>query len=179
MKGAVEKLLSALHAGKVEFAATEHPSFAASLEVKLNGRRIGILGAINAARRHPFRLTTQMALCEIDLKPLLKRVDAVGRISPVPQFPLVKRDVAIVAANTVSNADIENLIRRNGGKALTKITLFDIFKSKDLKDGKRSLAYSLEFRSAEKTLTDDEVGRTFQRIVDALKATAGVEVREN
>ena len=63
------------------------------------------------------------------------------------------------------------VIRKNGGKELTKVTLFDIFKT--------SRAYSLEFRSAEKTLTDDEVGRVFQRIVDALKGTAGVEVRES
>ena len=52
-----------------------------------------------------------------------------------------------------------------------KVEIFDIFKD--------SRAYALEFRSAEKTLTDDEVGKTFQRIVDALKATAGIEVRES
>ena len=62
---------------------------------------------------------------------------------------------------------------------MTRVVLFDIFKSKELGDGRRSLAYSLEFRSAERTLTDDEVGRAFQRIVDALKATAGIEVRES
>ncbi len=180
LKGAVEILLAKLHAGKLEFVSSQHPAFAsgAALEVKLNGRAIGVMGALSAKMRHPFRLTTQMALCEIDLKPLLKRVDAVGRISPVPQFPLVKRDVAIVAANTVSNADIENLIRRNGGKALTKITLFDIFKSKDMKSA-RSLAYALEFRSAEKTLTDEEVGAAFRQIVEALKVADGIEVRES
>ena len=69
-----------------------------------------------------------------------------------------------------SNDDIVRVIRKNGGKELTRIELFDIFKE--------SRAYSLEFRSAEKTLTDDEVGKVFQRIVDALKATAGIEVRE-
>ena len=180
LKGAVEILLAKLHAGKLEFVSSQHPAFAsgAALEVKLNGRAIGVMGALSAKMRHPFRLTTQMALCEIDLKPLLKRVDAVGRISPVPQFPLVKRDVAIVAANTVSNADIENLIRRNGGKALTKITLLDIFKSKDMKSA-RSLAYALEFRSAEKTLTDEEVGAAFRQIVEALKVADGIEVRES
>ena len=56
---------------------------------------------------------------------------------------------------------------------------FDIFKSKELKDGRRSLAYELEFRSAERTLTDVEVGKTFQRIVEALRSTAGIEVRES
>ena len=68
------------------------------------------------------------------------------------------------------NDAIVRVIRKNGGRELTRIELFDIFKE--------SRAYSLEFRSAEKTLTDDEVGAAFQRIVESLKATAGIEVRE-
>ena len=173
MKGAVEELVAKLHAGKLEFEAADHPAFAkgAALAVKLNGRQIGVMGALSAKMRHPYRLTTQMALCEMDLKPLLKRVNELGRVSPVPQFPLVRRDIAIVAAKSVTNAAVEDVIRRNGGKDLVKVTLFDVFKD--------SRAYSLEFRSAEKTLTDEEVGRDFQRIVDALKATAGIEVRES
>ncbi len=173
MKGAVEELVAKLHAGKLEFEAADHPAFAkgAALSVKLNGRQIGVMGALSAKMRHPYRLTTQMALCEMDLKPLLKRVNELGRVTPVPQFPLVRRDIALVAAKNVSNAAIEGVIRKNGGKDLVKVTLFDVFKD--------SRAYSLEFRSAERTLTDEEVGKTFQRIVEALKATDGVEVREN
>lgn len=180
MKGAVEELIARLHAGHVEFVAGDHPAFAkgAALDVKLNGRVVGRLGALSAKLRHPYRLTTQMALCELDLKPLLKNFATVGKVSAVPQFPSVSRDIALVAAKEVTNETIVGVIRKNGGKELTKVDLFDIFKSKELKDGRRSLAYALEFRSPEKTLTDDEVGKTFQRIVDALKATAGIEVRE-
>jgi len=181
MKGAVSELVSKLHAGHLEFAAAEHPAFApgAALAVRLNGRQIGVLGALSAKLRHPYRLTTQMALCELELAPLLKRVDELGKVSAVPQFPLVRRDVALVAAKEVSFETIERTIRKSGGKELTRVALFDIFKAKDLKDGRRSLAYALEFRSSERTLTDDEVGKAFTRIVDALKATAGIEVRES
>lgn len=181
MKGAIEELVRRLHAGKLEFAPEEHPAFAngGSLAVVLNGRRIGIVGALSAKMRHPYRLTTQMVLCELALKPLLKRFDAVGKVSPVPQFPLVRRDVALLAASSVSCADIEKTIRANGGKELVSVSLFDVFKPKDAKDGARSLAYSMEFRSAERTLTDQEVAKAFQRIVDALKACQGIEVREN
>ena len=173
MKGMVEELVQRLHAGKVEFASVDFPAFAkgAALAVKLNGRQIGVLGAVSAKLRHPFRLTTQMALCELELKALLKNVGAVGKVSAVPQFPSVKRDIALKVAKDVTNATIESVIRKNGGKELVMVEIFDIFKD--------SRAYALEFRSAEKTLTDDEVGKTFQRIVDALKATAGIEVRES
>ncbi len=181
LKGAVEELLARLHAGRVEFIAAEHPAFAkgAALEVKLNGRVIGVLGALSAKLRHPYRLTTHMALCEMDLKPLLKNYNQVGRVSAVPQFPLVRRDIALVAKPSVSNEQIVKTIKKTGGKELTKVEVFDIFKPKDLKDGARSLAYALEFRSAERTLTDEEVARAFQNIVEALKATEGLEVRES
>jgi phenylalanyl-tRNA synthetase beta chain len=181
MKGAVSELVAKLHCGHLEFAAAEHPAFApgAALAVKLNGRQIGVLGALSAKLRHPYRLTTQMALCELELPALIKRVDELGKVSAVPQFPLIRRDVALVAARDVSHETIERIIRKSGGKELTRVALFDIFKAKDLKDGRRSLAYALEFRSSERTLTDDEVGKAFTRIVEALKATAGIEVRES
>ena len=173
MKGAVEELVGRLHAGRVEFVAADHPAFAkgAALQVKLNGKAVGVLGAVSAKLRHPFRLTTQMVLCELETKALLKKFDEVGRVSAVPSFPSVRRDIALVDRGGVPNAQIVETIRKNGGKELVKVELFDVFKD--------SRAYALEFRSAEKTLTDDEVGRTFQRIVDALKATAGIEVRES
>jgi phenylalanyl-tRNA synthetase beta chain len=173
LKGAVEELVARLHAGKVEFAPVEHPAFAvgAALAVRLNGRQVGVLGAVSPRLRHPFRLTTQMGLCEMEIKQLLKNYAQVGKVSPAPQFPSVRRDIALNVGEGVSHADIVDVIRKNGGRELTRVEIFDIFKT--------SRAYSLEFRSGEKTLTDEEVGRAFQRIVDALKATAGIEVRES
>ena len=171
MKGAVEELVARLHAGRVEFVALKHPAFAASLAVKINGKVVGVVGAVSAKMRHPFRLTTQMALAEIELKPLLKNTEATGRVTAVPQFPSVRRDIAVTVSGGVTDETIVGVIRKNGGKNIVKVELFDVFKT--------SRAYSIEFRSDDKTLTDDEVGAAFQRIVDALGATAGVEVRAN
>ena len=112
-----------------------------------------------------------MALAEIELKPLLKNTEATGKVSAVPQFPSVRRDIAVSVSGGVTDEAIVGVIRKNGGKNIVKVELFDVFKT--------SRAYSIEFRSDEKTLTDDEVGAAFQRIVDALGATAGVEVRAN
>ena len=181
MKGVVEELVRRLHSGKLDFVPEAHPAFApgAALRVDLNGRKTGVLGALSAKLRHPYRLTTQMVLCELELKPLIKRVGATGRVSAPPQFPLVRRDVAILAAAGVEHAGIEKTIRKAAGKDLLAVKLFDIFKPKDAPKGTRSLAYSLEFRSAERTLTDDEVSASFRRVVDALNATDGVEVRES
>ena len=181
MKGAVLSLLRPLHAGKVEFEPADFAAFerGASLAVKLNGRRIGILGALSGRRRHPYRLTTQMVLCELELAPLLKRFDAAGKVAPPPQFPSVRRDVAVVAADSsVTCGMLEDAIRKSGAANLEKIELFDVFRPKGAAKGARSLAYALEFRSPSKTLTDDEVGQSFAKAVAALKSIGGVEVRE-
>lgn len=180
MKGAVQEIVLRLHAGKLEFKPAERHAFAsgAALSVVLNGREIGVLGAVSSQLRHPYRLNSQMVLCELEVRPLLKRFDAAGRVSPVPQFPLVRRDVALLAAPSVSHADIVETIRRNGGKELVRVELFDVFRPKGGQESRRSLAYTLEFRSAERTLTDEQVGVMFQRVLDALKAMDGVEVRE-
>lgn len=163
MKGIVGELIGKLHAGHLEFAPVDHPAFTkgAALSVKLNGKEIGVMGALSQKLRHPYRLTTQMVLCELETKMLLKRTDVLGKVSAVPQFPAVKRDVSLTACKGVTDAEIVKLIKKHGGKELVKVELFDVFKD--------SRAYALEFRSAERTLTDEEVGKTFQRIVEALK----------
>ncbi|MCQ2389432.1 MAG: phenylalanine--tRNA ligase subunit beta [Kiritimatiellae bacterium] len=179
MKGAVAELTRQLKVGKTDFRAAEHPAFAAALEVVVNGRGVGVLGVVSDKLRHPFRLTTQMALAELDLAPLLKRVDAVGKIAPVPAYPMVVRDVAFVAGADVTHEAVVKCIRKSAPKELTGVRIFDIFQSKELGKGKRSLAYSLSFRSPDRTLTDDEVNGAFLRIVEALKGNLGVEVRDN
>ena len=179
MKGAVARLAEALHVARLEFRPAEHPAFAAALDVRAYGRPFGVLGVLSAKLRHPFRLTTQMALAELDLEPLTRRFDAAGKVAPVPAFPMVKRDIAFVAGSGVTHEAVEKCIRKAAPPELTAVTLFDIFTSKDIGKGRRSFAYSLAFRSADRTLTDDEVNRAFAKIVEALRASLGVEVRDN
>ena len=179
MKGAVARLAETLHVARLEFRPAEHPAFAAALDVRAYGRPFGVLGVLSAKLRHPFRLTTQMALAELDLEPLTRRFDAVGKVTLVPAFPMVKRDIAFVAGSGVTHEAVEKCIRKAAPPELTAVTLFDIFTSKDIGKGRRSFAYSLAFRSADRTLTDDEVNRAFAKIVEALRASLGVEVRDN
>jgi len=181
IKGAMERLAAAMHVGKLEFRVAEHPAFApgASLAIIVNGRQAGVAGVLSAKLRHPFRLTTQMALAELDLAPLLKRFDAVGKVVAAPAFPMVKRDIAFVAGEGVTHDAVVKCIRKAAPPELIEITLFDIFSSKDIGKDRRSFAYSLAFRSADRTLTDDEVNRAFVKIAEALKATLQVEVRDN
>ena len=179
MKGAVERLATSLHVARLEFRPTEHPAFANALEIRAYGRPAGVMGVLSAKLRHPFRLTTQMALAELDLEPLTRRFDAMGKVAPVPAFPMVTRDIAFVAGEGVTHEAVEKCIRKVAPPELIGISLFDIFTSKEIGKGRRSFAYSLAFRANNRTLTDDEVNRAFTRIVDALKTNLKVEVRDN
>jgi phenylalanyl-tRNA synthetase beta chain len=179
IKGAVERIVKLVKVGKTEFRKAEHPAFAAALEIVINGRPAGLLGVVSDKLRHPFRLTTQLALAEIDLKVLLKRVDAIGKVSQVPQFPVVMRDIAFVAGADVTHEAVVKTVRKAAPKELTDVKLFDIFTSKELGKGRSSRAYSLCFRSDDRTLTDDEVNAASAKIIEALKSSLAVEIRDN
>jgi len=180
LKGAMEALAAQLHAGVITLRATAHPGMEPdwAAEVLLNDQPIGVLGLVSNALRHPYRLTAPLALAELKLAPLLA---GAGRIAPaqnVPQFPSVRRDLAFVAPLSVKHGEIVAAIRQSGASDLTEITLFDIFESKEIGRDKRSLAYAFDFRSSSRTLTDDEVNHSLQKIIRALKETLPIEIRE-
>jgi len=180
LKGAVEALAAKLHAGVITIRSATHPAMEPdwATEILLDGEPIGVLGLVNAALRHPYRLTSPMAVAEMKLLPLLAEV---GRVSPaqnVPQFPSVRRDLAFVAPRAVKHGEIVAAIRQAGVADLTGVNLFDIFESKEIGRDKRSLAYALEFRSPSRTLTDDEVNLSLQKIIQKLKQMLPVEIRE-
>ena len=180
LKGAVEALAAKLHAGVITLRSATHPGMEPdwAAEILLNDEPIGVLGLVSSALRHPYRMTSPMAVAEMKLLPLLAQV---GRVSPaqnVPQFPSVRRDLAFVAPRSVKHGEIVAAIRQAGVADLTDVALFDIFENKEIGREKRSLAYTLEFRSLSRTLTDDEVNLSLQKIILALKQTLPVEIRE-
>ena len=180
LKGAVEALAAKLHVNGIALRAIEHPAMEPdwATEILLGDEPIGVLGLVNGALRHPYRLASPMAVAEIKLLPLLAEV---GRVSPaqsVPPFPLVRRDLAFVAPRAIKHGEIVAAILQAGVADLTGVNLFDIFESKEIGRDKRSLAYALEFRSPSRTLTDDEVNLSLQKIIQALKQTLSVEIRE-
>jgi phenylalanyl-tRNA synthetase beta chain len=136
------------------------------------------MGLLSAKLRHPWRLTSPMPLAELKLAPLLVGPATPGTVRPVPQYPAVRRDIAFVADASVAHRDVVSAVRKAGPRELTGVELFDIFQTKEMGKGKRSLAYALSFRSPDRTLTDSEVNDAFAKIVQALKQELNVEVRE-
>ncbi|MBR4318386.1 MAG: hypothetical protein IKT85_06565, partial [Kiritimatiellae bacterium] len=181
LKGAIEALCARLHAPRFGFYPVAHPAFAKgyAVEICIGKKRVGLMGAASSAVRHRYRLNTPLVVAELDLDQLTKGLDALPRLKPVPQFPASRKDIAFIAPDTLAHETVVKTIRKAAPAELTDITLFDIFTSKAIGAGKRSMGYSLEFRSAERTLRDTEVNAAFAAIVEALKKNLGVEVRES
>lgn len=180
LKGAVETLAASLHAGSVDFVRCEHPAMESgwAVAVTLKGEPVGCMGLVSAALRHQWRMTSPMPLAELRLAPLLAGVAEVAVVKPVPQYPAVRRDIAFVADASVTHRDVVAAVCKAGPAELTAVELFDIFQSNEMGKGRRSLAYTLAFRSPDRTLTDQEVNVAFAKIVQALKDDLNVEVRE-
>jgi phenylalanyl-tRNA synthetase beta chain len=99
------------------------------------------------------------------------------RFRPLPPFPAVERDLALVVPDRLSAEAVESAIRTRGGALLRDVGLFDLYRGKGVPEGHRSLAYRLRFVSHERTLTDEEVDRALGAVVTHLKEAMGVERR--
>ena len=180
LKGAVENLAAAMRAGEVALRPAAHPAMESGwcAEITLDGERAGVMGLLSASLRHQWRMKAPMPLAELRAAPLLAGFGRRRALKPVPQYPAVRRDIAFVAGAEVKHADVVTVIRGAAPAELTGVELFDMFSSKEIGKGRRSLGYALEFRSSERTLTDGEVNAAFAKIIKALKDVLGVEVRE-
>jgi phenylalanyl-tRNA synthetase beta chain len=145
----------------------------------------GFLGRVPARLLAPLKVPSPAFYAEIDLAPLLQGSGAPPRYRAWPAFPAVRRDLALILPSATRHALVAAKILEIGrrhaapkGVALEELTLFDVFASEKLGPGKKSLAYSMAYRSAEKTLKDLEVNEIHARLVSDLKAELGAELRE-
>ncbi len=180
LKAVVESLLEELHiSGAVYAPAADgrfHPGKCA--EVQVNGTVLGVLGELHpqVKARYDF-LSAAVLAAEFDLAALLAVSATRYESAPVPVFPPVLEDLALVVDEDLPAERVLSLIRQTGGKLLTDVRLFDIFRSEQIGAGKKSLAYSLTYQSLSGTLTDAEVKSVRQRIIRRLEQELGAKLR--
>lgn len=180
LKGMVEALLRGLHLEAVRFEAATHPTFTPGRTARLlvEAHEVGILGEIHPRVWAAFDLPAgPVCLAELDLEELLARVPLTHRVVPVPRFPPALQDIALVVDDGVTAADLTAVIRSAGGPLLADVRLFDVYRGQQLPSGKKSLAFSLVFQAADRTLTDAEVEAEKRRIVEAAARRLGAELR--
>jgi len=179
-KGIIEDLAADQRLSGLSFVPTDHAycEKGEAVDIMLGGKRLGFLGLLRKDLRHRHRMAEPVAIAELSLAPLLENVFVTPSYSPVAQYPAISRDMALVVDQNVRNSDIQKIIQNAAPSELTGIDLFDIFVGEGMTQGKKSLAYSLTYRSFERTLTDEDANGYHEAIKDALKSELGVDIRE-
>ncbi|MEW6404904.1 MAG: phenylalanine--tRNA ligase subunit beta, partial [Chloroflexota bacterium] len=184
MKGRIELLLSGLRFTDVAYAEIGpslslrvtylHPGKAA--QVKVNGQVVGVFGELHPLVKEKFEFgDAPVIVGEFDLD-LLRSLNPVYEVKPVPETPPIYEDIAVIVDDLVAAAAVEALIRQTGGKTVTDVRLFDVYRGDQVGAGKKSLAYSLTYQS-DKTMTDAEAAAIRTRIVKRLEREVGAKLR--
>ena len=141
------------------------------------GSPVGWFGEVALHVREAFGLPVPIFLAEVSLTALLALPRAELRYQPLPRFPAVQRDLAVVVPTEVTAGQIEAAIRAMKIPLLSRITLFDVYEGGQVGSGKRSLAWSLIFQASDRTLTDKEVNELHAKIVAEVGRRFAAEIR--
>ncbi|WP_102691114.1 phenylalanine--tRNA ligase subunit beta [Rummeliibacillus pycnus] len=150
-----------------------HPGRTAN--VLLDGARIGFVGQLHPAEQKANGIKETYVM-ELNLEAILAAsIDPLVYV-PVPRFPSISRDIALVVERATKAADLEAIIRKAGGKLLKDVNVFDLYEGEKMEQGKKSVAFTLTYFTPERTLTDEEVVAAHDKVVAAL-TESGAELR--
>ena len=156
------------------------PPLALAAEALVNGKRIGVLGQLSPSAARAFDATGPVLTLEISLS-ALRGLGSQRGFHDIPKFPAVVRDIALVCPLELSYAEIEDVLRGAKEDLLADIEPFDVFtdaSGEKLATDRKSIAISLTFRTAERTLNSEEVSAACERLKQGLKAKLAVDFRE-
>ena len=165
VKGIVESLLDGLgYQNRYSFIVKElpeemHPT--KSVYITVGGKIVGLFGQV-----HPRITKDELYVMEINLDLLFENKIGKLKFKEFSKFPGISKDVAFILSKDIKNEDVIATIKQGGGKLLTKVEVFDYYEGDKIEKNKKSIAYSLYFESNDKTLTDEEVLPSFDKIIE-------------
>ncbi len=180
LKGVVEGVMQGMHIAGVTFRAGEHPSLhpGKTAEILIGETVVGVMGELHPLVKANYEMEeAPVMLAELDLDAVLGAARILFDVEAVPTYPPVLEDLAVVVDEVVTAADVENVLRLGGGDYLAKVQLFDIYRGKQLGEGKKSLAFSLTYIAPDRTLTDKEVLKLRDKIIRLLDEELGASLR--
>mgnify|MGYP001217224356 CR=1 FL=1 len=179
LKGILEGLLAKLGLGEaVEWKKAELPDLhpGRTAEIFLNGKKLGFIGQVHPQKQKQLDIK-ETYVFEIKASILLNEQAPELQYDPIPRFPSITRDIALVVDKDIEAGELQRIIRNAGGKLLKEVHVFDLYEGKHLEQGKKSIAFSLKYYDPEKTLTDKEVMKVHEQVLAAVKEKAGAQLR--
>ncbi len=177
VKGVVEDICRNANTAVPEFAPLTdstmyHPGRAATVSV--DGTVIGTMGELLPAVASNFDIRERVTVAVISVEKLYANRGGVRKFTPLPKFPAMTRDIAVVCDESVPSGDLEREIRVACGDSLESLTVFDVYTGEKVAAGKKSIAYSLVFRHPDRTMTDDEADKAISESLRRLERKGAV-----
>lgn len=151
-----------------------HPGRTA--EVYLKGKRAGFIGQIHPNIQKEMDLKDTYVF-ELSLKMILEAETAPLHYEPIPRFPSITRDIALMVEKEKTAGELEKIIKEAGGNLLKEVQVFDLYEGEHMEPGKKSIAFSLKYYDPERTLTDEDVSKAHENVLQAVKEKAGAILR--
>jgi len=149
-----------------------------SATIQLGKQMLGEFGRLSPVLAKKYDLRDAVLLAELNFDLLLARRNPARSFKPLPQFPAIRRDVAMIVPEATTHEAVLQVVKQTKPANLETVELFDVFRGKHVPEGQKSLAYAFTYRAADKTLTDAEVNAAHTKIVEAFKAQLQATVRE-
>ena len=180
LKGIIENILEAISVNRYDIEKeTEnesyHPGRCANLKVGID--KIATFGEVHPEVLDNYGIGKRAYLAELNITKLAKYSRANKKYVEVPKFPAVERDIAVIVDENIEVGQMEKAITKKGKKLLESVKLFDIYRDEKIGADKKSVAYSLIFRDKNKTLSDEEINKIMEDIINELKNKFNAELR--
>jgi phenylalanyl-tRNA synthetase beta chain len=181
LKGLLEELFAHYGLRGIAFIRRAEPTglYLESATLVLGKQTLGELGQIQPSLARKLDLRDPVVVAELNLDLLLVRRNTAKSYKPLPAYPSIRRDIAMVVPENVTHDAVLNAVRQAKPQNLESVALFDVFRGKNIPAGQKSLAYAFVYRSGEKTLTDAEAGAAHEKVVQQFKQQLQAVVREN
>ncbi|OQY28119.1 MAG: phenylalanine--tRNA ligase subunit beta [Candidatus Cloacimonetes bacterium 4572_55] len=171
LKGTTEDLFSLLQITGIKFTSVSHAQYHPyrCAEIRIHNERIGSVGELNSKLSAAYDIETPAYWAEIDFQLLTKKI-SLGRVyQQLPRYPALERDFALVMDEKTPYEPIRDRIHEIAEEYLENMTLFDVYHGAPLPEGKKSIAFSMTFRTPGRTLVDEEIDRLTDRILQAVE----------
>jgi phenylalanyl-tRNA synthetase beta chain len=180
LKGLVEEFLENLGIRGVSYARRPAPTTALveSATVQLGKQPLGEMGQLLPSLARQCDLRDAVLLAEFNLDLLLARRATGKSFKPLPAFPAIRRDVAMIIGGDVTHEAVLAAVKQVKAANLESVELFDVFRGKNVPAGQKSVAYAFTYRHPERTLTDAEVNSAHERVTSELKRVLNALMRE-
>ncbi len=180
LKGIVENMLDRAGISEMrEYSPDSNKPFlhpGRQAKITCNGKTLGYIGELHPLVSKNYEIGTRAYVAVLDLPEVTALSTFDRKYKGIARFPSVNRDISMVVKKEISAGEIERILRQRGGKLLESLGLFDIYEGEQIKEGYKSMAYTLTFRDPEKTLSDEEINKSMKKIVNGLESL-GAELR--